>query len=453
MAIFSFKSKAKKPEEGKKEETVAPVESKPAQFRKYTPRHVSALGEHSQDADRLSIASQMRKHPTTFDGTLPDTSSYSQSHNLNTTHGASTPSSIGRRRPSNDAFTTHSNDYFSPGTMRKLQASDPALGYTKVALARQDQGLGQSSSDSGYESAGPSRVPSEHNLDDMSRPYLPRPNGGLLPELKLDDSYSDRSSKSTTKKTRFQVDIDSVAAVEQPVAQHPAMRSEPQPAVHVEPQPIARVEPQPAVRVEPQPVVHVEQQHMSAPKPNLGALEGHKVNKKGKVLDEEGDVIGELVEGDLLDCVRQKVNAQGQVLDDVGKVVGIVKLAAAALLPALTVRPAAGSSPARNAEAEVSPIEPPRNVMEPPRSPKLDTTANSQAAQEASRRAARSASERSLSELSKAYARPPMSSVPENNVPGDDAPLASPELFAYKVGWKSSPFLDSMLTHRIGRDT
>lgn len=56
----------------------------------------------------------------------------------------------------------------------------------------------------------------------------------------------------------------------------------------------------------------------------LSILDGLKVNKRGKILDEEGDPIGELVEGDIIDCVRQKANAFGQVLDDYGRVVGRV---------------------------------------------------------------------------------------------------------------------------------
>ncbi|KAK0975166.1 hypothetical protein LTR91_014092 [Friedmanniomyces endolithicus] len=56
-----------------------------------------------------------------------------------------------------------------------------------------------------------------------------------------------------------------------------------------------------------------------------GSLEGLKVNKRGKVLDEEGEVIGELVEGDIMDCVRQRCNAYGEVLDDRGRVVGHVQ--------------------------------------------------------------------------------------------------------------------------------
>ncbi|KAK0295297.1 hypothetical protein LTS00_005927 [Friedmanniomyces endolithicus] len=56
-----------------------------------------------------------------------------------------------------------------------------------------------------------------------------------------------------------------------------------------------------------------------------GSLEGLKVNKRGKVLDEEGEIIGELVEGDIMDCVRQRCNAYGEVLDDRGRVVGHVQ--------------------------------------------------------------------------------------------------------------------------------
>ncbi|KAK5118306.1 hypothetical protein LTR62_002819 [Meristemomyces frigidus] len=57
-----------------------------------------------------------------------------------------------------------------------------------------------------------------------------------------------------------------------------------------------------------------------------GSVEGLKVNKRGKVLDEEGEVIAELVEGDIMDCVRQRCNAKGEVLDDRGRVVGLVQI-------------------------------------------------------------------------------------------------------------------------------
>ncbi|KAI6800258.1 hypothetical protein KC332_g8710 [Hortaea werneckii] len=59
--------------------------------------------------------------------------------------------------------------------------------------------------------------------------------------------------------------------------------------------------------------------------PPLSRLEGFKVNKRGIVLDEEGDPIGELFEGDIIDCVRQKVNSVGDVLDENGTVVGRVR--------------------------------------------------------------------------------------------------------------------------------
>lgn len=51
-------------------------------------------------------------------------------------------------------------------------------------------------------------------------------------------------------------------------------------------------------------------------------LEGYKVNRRGHILDEEGDIIGELVQGEIIHCVRRKVNAQGEVVDESGNVVG-----------------------------------------------------------------------------------------------------------------------------------
>ncbi|KAI7258119.1 hypothetical protein KC343_g4949 [Hortaea werneckii] len=59
--------------------------------------------------------------------------------------------------------------------------------------------------------------------------------------------------------------------------------------------------------------------------PPLSRLEGFKVSKRGIVLNEEGDPIGELFEGDIIDCVRQKVNSFGDVLDESGTVVGRVR--------------------------------------------------------------------------------------------------------------------------------
>ena len=59
--------------------------------------------------------------------------------------------------------------------------------------------------------------------------------------------------------------------------------------------------------------------------PSISILEGLKINKRGKILDEEGDVIGELQTGDIMDCVRQRVNGYGEVLDDYGSVVGSVR--------------------------------------------------------------------------------------------------------------------------------
>jgi hypothetical protein len=60
-------------------------------------------------------------------------------------------------------------------------------------------------------------------------------------------------------------------------------------------------------------------------KPPLSILDGLKVNKRGLILDEEGDPIGELYEGDIIDCVREKADAQGAVLDEYGRVVGRVR--------------------------------------------------------------------------------------------------------------------------------
>jgi len=59
--------------------------------------------------------------------------------------------------------------------------------------------------------------------------------------------------------------------------------------------------------------------------PDIEELEGLKVNKKGQVLDEEGEPIGELVEGEASECAGKKINSRGEVVDKNGNVIGKVK--------------------------------------------------------------------------------------------------------------------------------
>lgn len=59
--------------------------------------------------------------------------------------------------------------------------------------------------------------------------------------------------------------------------------------------------------------------------PDLDILEGLKVNKKGQVLDEDGEPIGELAEGDIKECAGKKINEKGEVVDKDGNVLGKVK--------------------------------------------------------------------------------------------------------------------------------
>ena len=60
--------------------------------------------------------------------------------------------------------------------------------------------------------------------------------------------------------------------------------------------------------------------------PGLDILEGLKVNKKGEVVNEDGDAIAKLVEGELDACKGKKVNDQAEVLDSEGNVIGKVEL-------------------------------------------------------------------------------------------------------------------------------
>lgn len=59
--------------------------------------------------------------------------------------------------------------------------------------------------------------------------------------------------------------------------------------------------------------------------PELSILDGLKVNKKGQVLNEDGEPIGELTAGELSQCAGKKINEIGEVLDKDGNVVGHVR--------------------------------------------------------------------------------------------------------------------------------
>lgn len=61
--------------------------------------------------------------------------------------------------------------------------------------------------------------------------------------------------------------------------------------------------------------------------PDLSALEGTTINKRGYAVDHSGRVIGQLVEGDAKKLVGCKVGEQGQVFNSTGKVVGRCELA------------------------------------------------------------------------------------------------------------------------------
>ncbi|MCJ1468877.1 hypothetical protein MMC07_007507 [Pseudocyphellaria aurata] len=62
-------------------------------------------------------------------------------------------------------------------------------------------------------------------------------------------------------------------------------------------------------------------------KPDFTILDGKKINKKGNILDDEGEIIGKLTEdSDLKQCVGKKPNENGEILDDDGEVVGRVEI-------------------------------------------------------------------------------------------------------------------------------
>ena len=90
--------------------------------------------------------------------------------------------------------------------------------------------------------------------------------------------------------------------------------------------------------------------------PDLGILEGLKVNKKGEVVNEDGDPIARLSEGELADVVGKKLNANGEILDSDGNVIGKV-----ALIPQEIEE---GEEGAEEEDQESGPEYPPLAILE-----------------------------------------------------------------------------------------
>lgn len=166
--------------------------------------------------------------------------------------------------------------------------------------------------DSGYDSGSAmhSRAPSEKNFPEESKHYSHNSTAPHLPEFGLNDGAF--GSDENTSPVDPEAETRSLKSNKSSTSAYKRTRFE-----H-----------------EPMPALGLLQSHQSGEAtrstlPPLSILDGLKVNKKGRILDEEGDPIGELVEGDLLDCVRQKANAKGEVLDEYGRVVGVVRTIAA----------------------------------------------------------------------------------------------------------------------------
>ncbi|KAI5362270.1 hypothetical protein Slin15195_G059210 [Septoria linicola] len=488
MGLFSRKSKSKKDSIQDVEE--APIEAQPKKTpARFVPRHGAAGRTYTHDDASSMIHETVSSPPSPSFQRAAMNLVYSEDGYYNDV----------------PAVPSFKNRSISRG--QKLHRSSTDYHANVIAYGKQPITAGyyvphNNSSDSGYESAEPlsamhSRVPSEHNLHDYSKAYSA--HNGTLPELRLDggsstlgmeisgtgksfdnvspldlnsDARSIKSNRSVSKRTRFEDDVEPMPSLDQ-LQQHRKdsdQASSSSPALEPQhDQTPSVVHPQQAQTHAPSPF-HVDiQQSGTIPRgsiPSLSVLEGFKVNKKGKILDEEGDPIGELIDGDLLDCVRQRANANGEVLDEYGRVVGHVRtcaptsgpVAAAAQQDApetartLTQESAASlakvhqeeMAPAVKSTAQLEaskavgqsqdestqePVEP--VAIEPVIVQSAPVVQPSPSTQDP-KRVSRSASEKSLSELSKPYARPTMSSVPENNVPDDDIAPVSPGMFAYK---------------------
>lgn len=101
--------------------------------------------------------------------------------------------------------------------------------------------------------------------------------------------------------------------------------------------------------------------------PPLSILDGLKVNKRGLILDEEGGPIGELYEGDIIDCVREKADAHGAVRDEYGQVVGRVRT-----LPKKTAEPMLRSESSKVEKLHGFPLPPVSATSLAAKSPRSD---------------------------------------------------------------------------------
>jgi Protein of unknown function (DUF3659) len=61
-------------------------------------------------------------------------------------------------------------------------------------------------------------------------------------------------------------------------------------------------------------------------KPDTTILEGKKLNRKGNIIDDEGEVLAKLVEGDPKECAGKIPNENGEILDEEGNVIGKVEI-------------------------------------------------------------------------------------------------------------------------------
>lgn len=433
----------------------------------------------------------------------------------------------------------YSSDYFSQLRMSTYEnaASEFEKSQNKDASAQPAYNY----PDSGYASGMNSQAPSLLNLPDESKLFLQRNHSGFLPELNVDgdtlqqqisrensslqsraqdhmpepksivavgdnlgntspvDAESDsrsvksnRSSGSVTKRTRFGDIPDPMPSLDRlhyhrdrsltpprrdndnSAQQYPSHQKTEKPYLP----PLEAISARPSSR--------------RATLPPLSILAGLKVNKRGRILDEEGEAIGELVEGELLDCVRLKANANGEVIDEYGRTVGMVRTIAgkrslerssssAMGLPEVertpisprardsppTYQPTRTASPTEvysSLPEVVSPLVENDDLVAPALSPQeaehyfevpasptkedglsgqqvsraedqtaqTSTTSIDFATQDAPRRSPRLGMDRRSMELPRPSARLTMSSVPEDNVAEERPVPCDPSAFTYK---------------------
>ncbi|TKA79245.1 hypothetical protein B0A55_06267 [Friedmanniomyces simplex] len=195
--------------------------------------------------------------------------------------------------------------YFSQRRDNAPGFDSPMLGNPKMAMATRHRGdvNPHTISDSGYGSTAHSRAPSEQmNTYELAKLHLPRDSSGFLPELSLSEELARDPAVSEASFGADEVGGQRATTPKQPDS---------------------------ILRNGKGYFSQLGRSNDSSKVKSCGSrrttLKQTRFEQEPEILDEEAEIIGELIERDIMDCVRQRCNGYGDVLDDYGRVVGRVQ--------------------------------------------------------------------------------------------------------------------------------